>query len=486
MSEANFSRKGKSFNRQQSAKIPTSISQNASKPNPRWLLVGFGLSAIAVFSATVGALLALSLSHTPLRQAKLTPAQEAVFNQEETLTFDSLQIPKLSRPVNILVLGIKVTSDDVPDQDHPDLGYHSLVNSFQGLSDSMLLLRFDPEKDYVTVLSIPRDTKTLVRGRGVTKINDANYYGGPALAAESVSSLLDDVPIDRYIRINVLGVEKFIDALGGINLYVPQNMKYTDHSQHLYIDLKEGQQHLNGEKALQFLRFRYDAYGDIGRVQRQQTFMRALIEQALNPRTILRMPDILSVVRSYLDTNLTTNELIAIAGFTGQKNRSNVNMVMLPGDFNIPEEGELSYWLPNHNKISGVMAQHFEMQPDSYTASRESDPTRLKIAVQSNKDNQETGQKVVEYLQANGYRRAFLTQQFATQPLLKTKIVAQQGDNYSAAKIRADLGVGEVIVESTGVLASDITIQLGQDWVIPDFDNGRNSSFKTISYKGGK
>ena len=122
MSEANFSRKGKSFNRQQSAKIPTSISQNASKPNPRWLLVGFGLSAIAVFSATVGALLALSLSHTPLRQAKLTPAQEAVFNQEETLTFDSLQIPKLSRPVNILVLGIKVTSDDVPDQESPGFG----------------------------------------------------------------------------------------------------------------------------------------------------------------------------------------------------------------------------------------------------------------------------------------------------------------------------------------------------------------------------
>jgi LCP family protein required for cell wall assembly len=482
MSEVNFSGKGKSFNHQQSAEMPTSASQNASKSNPRWLLIGFGLSAIAVFSATVGALLALSLSQTPLRQARLTPTEEAVFNQEETVTFDSLQIPKLSRPVNILVMGIKVTSNDVPDQGHPDLGYHALVNSFEGLSDSMLLLRFDPEKDYVTVLSIPRDTKTLVRGRGVTKINEANYHGGPALAAESVGSLLNDVPIDRYIRINVQGVEKFIDALGGLNLYVPKDMKYTDHSQHLYIDLKEGQQHLDGEKALQFLRFRYDAYGDIGRVQRQQTFMRALIEQTLNPRTILRMPDILSVVRTYLDTNLTTNELIAIAGFTGQKDRSNINMVMLPGDFNIPEEGELSYWLPNHDKISEVMAQHFEIQSDYYNASHESDPARLKIAVQSNKDNQETGQKVVDYLQANGYRRAFLTQQFATQPLLKTKIVAQQGDNYSAAQIRADLGVGEVIVESTGVLTSDITIQLGQDWVIPELNHRQDTSFKTISY----
>lgn len=183
----------------------------------------------------------------------------------------------------------------------------------------MLLLRFDPEKDNVVVLSIPRDTKTLIPQRGVTKINEANALGGPALAAESVSNLLDDVSVDRYIRINIQGVEKLIDALGGLNIYVPENMKYTDHSQHLYIDLKQGQQHLDGEKAIQFLRFRYDAYGDIGRVQRQQSFMRALVEQTLSPRTILRMPDILNVVRSHLDTNLTTNELIALAAFAAQK-----------------------------------------------------------------------------------------------------------------------------------------------------------------------
>lgn len=482
MSEGNFSRKGKSLNHKQFTKIPTSNTKNASKFNPRFIFIGFALSGIAVLSATVGAILALSLSNTPLRQARLTPAQEAVFNQEKTVTFDSLQIPKLSRPVNILVMGIKVTTDDVPDQSNPDLGYHALVNSFEGLSDSMLLLRFDPDKDYVTVLSIPRDTKTLVEGRGVTKINDANFHGGPALAAESVSNLLNGVQIDRYIRINVQGVEKFIDSLGGINLYVPQNMKYTDHSQHLYIDLKQGQQHLDGEKALQFLRFRYDAYGDIGRVQRQQVFMRSLIEQTLNPKTILKIPDILSVVRSHLDTNLTTNELIAIAGFTGQKNRSNINMVMLPGNFNTPEEGQLSYWLPNQNKISEVMTKFFDIEPSYYNANHESDPTRLNIAIQTNEDNQETAQKVVDYLRESGYRRVFLSQQFITQPLFKTKIVAQQGDNSSAAQIRANLGVGEVIVESTGVLASDITIQIGKDWVAPQINYTDDSNFKTISY----
>lgn len=84
------------------------------------------------------------------------------------------------------------------------------------------------------------------------------------MAARSASDLLGGVGIDRYVRINVLGVEKLIDALGGVKVYVPQDMKYQDDSQHLYINLKKGEQHLNGAQAVQFLRFRYDAYGDIG------------------------------------------------------------------------------------------------------------------------------------------------------------------------------------------------------------------------------
>ena len=332
-------------------RVVKTIGNNSAKKrgkfNWRYVVLGFGFSSIAVLSTAIGAFLALSLSGTPLKQVSLSPEEEAVFNQEETITFDSLKLPKLSRPVNILVLGIKVLTSDVPNESHEDLGYHALVNSFEGLSDSMLLLRFDPSQDYVSVLSIPRDTKALIPDRGITKINGANYYGGPALAAESVSNLLNDVTIDRYIRINVQGIEKFIDALGGINVYVPKDMKYTDHSQHLYINLKQGQQHLDGNKALQFLRFRYDAYGDIGRVQRQQSFMRALVEEALSPRNLLRLPEILGVVRAHLDTNLSTNELIALAGFAAQKDRSDVKMIMLPGYFNQPEEGELSYWIPH-------------------------------------------------------------------------------------------------------------------------------------------
>lgn len=244
------------------------------------LLLGLGLSTIALISATAGAFIAVSLSTTPLRQSRLTADQEAVFSKDDAITYKNLRLPELSRPVNILVLGVKVLTSDVAETSHEELGYHALVNSFEGLADTMLLVRFDPENKRMSVLSIPRDTKTSIKDHGVRKINEANYLGGPALTAETVSDLLEGVPIDRYVRINVQGVEKLIDALGGVTVYVPKDMKYTDHSQHLYIDLKKGKQHLNGEQAVQFLRFRHDEFGDIGRVQRQQMLMRSVVEQA--------------------------------------------------------------------------------------------------------------------------------------------------------------------------------------------------------------
>ncbi|MGH2414169.1 MAG: LCP family protein, partial [Microcystaceae cyanobacterium] len=218
-------------------------SHKTQKPPPkflgRWLLVGLGLTSVALISATAGALLAVSLSTTPLRQTQLTPKEQAVFSQENAIAYKSLNLPQLSRPVNILVLGTKVLTSETDEPEYKlnnaDLGYHALVNSFKGLSDTMLLLRFDPAQQKFTVLSIPRDTKTEIEGRGLTKINEANYYGGPALAAQTVSHLLEDVPVDRYVRVNVQGIEKLVDALGGVTVYVPKDMKYQDDSQHLYI-----------------------------------------------------------------------------------------------------------------------------------------------------------------------------------------------------------------------------------------------------------
>ena len=235
-----------------------------------WLV--FCLTGVAMLSATAGALLAVSLSSTPLMQRKLSASEASIFNRSGIASQSSLKLPGLTRPVNILILGTKVTTADTNDipENLKNLKYQALVNSFEGLTDTMLLLRFNPETKKVSVLSVPRDTRTEIPGHGVTKINAANAFGGPPLAARAASELLGGVGIDRYLTLNVQGVEALVDALGGVTVHVPKDMKYRDDSQHLYINLKEGRQKLNGAQTLQLLRFRQDEYGDIGRIQRQQ------------------------------------------------------------------------------------------------------------------------------------------------------------------------------------------------------------------------
>lgn len=422
------------------------------------------MTGVAMLSATAGALLAVSLSSTPLMQSQLSPEEQAIFGQGDRISGTGLGFSELTRPVNILVLGMSVLSTEVenPPPELRNLRYQAQVNSFAGLSDVMLLFRFNPETKKLVMLSIPRDTRTLVEGYGIKKINAANVDGGPALSAKAVSDLLGGVAIDRYVRINIQGVGKLIDALGGVTVYVPKDMKYSDDSQHLYVNLKAGKQHLNGDQALQLLRFRHDDLGDIGRIQRQQTVLRALMEQALNPATLGRLPQILSVIQSYIDTNLSVEELVALMGSGMRTNRSNVQMLMLPGRFSEAGEYNASYWLPDSDRIASVMAQHFDVA--SQTSLEAIDRSYLKVAIQDSTKSDRAVQALVNTLQEAGYRNVYIAQPWS-EPLDVSHIVAQQGDQYSAEVIRSALGFGEVRVESTGNLRSDVTIQLGQDWL---------------------
>ena len=467
----------KKANRFNSVNHATDRQQHKSNRRKAFL-IGLGLASISAVSAAVGAFLAVAMSTaSPLQQAQLSNEEQKVFSKAETVTAKNLNLPELKRPVNILFLGIKVISSDLEDKgidyEKQDVGYHHLVNSFDGLSDSMLVLRFDPQEEKVSVLSIPRDTRVYIEGQGVRKINHANEYGGPALTAAVASELLGGINIDRYVRVNVQGVEKLIDALGGVTVNVPKDMKYNDFSQHLYIDLKKGVQHLDGDKAMQFLRYRYDGYGDISRVQRQQMLMRSVVEQTLKPATVIKIPKILSVIQSHLDTNLTVRELMALTNFASKAERGNVKMMMLPGDFNSNEE-TVSYWLPNDEKIEQLMTKHFNLPQeaegaiaDDQYASLEAVPDvnhpRIRISVQSSTEDSDTLQSALDLLRDAGYRRVSASKNWQD-TLTTTRVIAQSGDDEVADEVRSILGVGEVVVESTGVLNSDVTVQLGRDW----------------------
>lgn len=442
------------------------VNQHRQRRNrlriPKWAWLTLALASVATLSAGTGALLAVSMNTQPLLQSQLSPEEEAIFSEgEPILTSSSLRLPRLTRPVNILVLGIKVLTSDLEEAVNDELGYHALVNTFEGLSDTMLLLRFNPRTGQLVVMSIPRDTRVLVNGV-LTKINEANLDGGPALTAESLSDLLGGVAIDRYVRINVQGVEKLIDALGGVTVNVPQDMKYQDDSQHLYINLKAGRQNLNGDEALQFLRFRYDDNGDIGRVQRQQTMMRAIIEQTLTPATIARLPKILSVIQSHVDTNLSVEELVALVGYGSRTSRSDVQMLMLPGNFSSPEDYDRSYWLPSYAKIDSMVEKYFRLE--SVQTMEPASPSDLRVVIQDSTGDDVAIQSLIDSLYDSGYRNVSVGYDL-NELLPETRIVAQRGDRASASILKQFLRIGEVRVESTGHLDSDITIQLGEDWL---------------------
>jgi polyisoprenyl-teichoic acid--peptidoglycan teichoic acid transferase len=421
------------------------------------------LVSIALLSGSMGGALAFLMASKPFQQTQ-TPG----ITNSNSMTVSTAGLPELTRPVNILILGTIVLTSDLPDAEQQSKGkYLAQVNStLNGQSDAILLVRFDPNHKRITALSVPRDSRVHIPEIGYGKINSANYVGGASLSAQTVSQTLGNVEIDRYFRVNVDGFGKLIDALGGVDIYVPKRMKYQDDSQHLYINLNPGQQHLDGNKAIQYMRFRHDHLGDIGRVQRQQTLIRSLIEQKLNLATVSRLPEILTVLKENIDTNLSVEEMLALAAFAAKTDRKDARMLMAPGRFSTPDEYPVSYWILNEKNLLRLMVAHFQVNvpPEALDAVNHS-PGYLRVAVQDSISNPEGVKVAKDTLVKAGYGEVFPTDEPWAKPLAKTKIIAQQGDLESAEQVRNALGIGEVVLESTGSLDSDVTVRLGKDWL---------------------
>lgn len=417
----------------------------------RGLCWGFAFALITTISATLGATLAL------LSPLQIGPTTEQPGRSLVDLFRGGFQYG-ISRPVNVLVMGI----DQIPAVDQKS------VDQFSGRSDTMLLVRLDPEAQNVNVLSIPRDTQIEIPGVGVVKINQANVVGGPALTSEVVSRTLSDVSIDRYVRIDTSAFRELVDLLGGVEVFVPQRMFYEDQTQKLKIDLQPGWQTLNGAQAEQFARFRQDQHGDIGRVQRQQILLKAIQKRLINPLMLTKLPQAFSLVQKHLDTNLSVGEMLALAQFglrLGDPDR--LNMVLLPGRFSQPGEYNASYWIMDPDGVERVMRNYFQVDSSesSGLSEQEIDPTQqtLKIAIQNASSNPEAGQQMVRYLADQGFGNVYLDGDWPDVQD-QTQVIAQRGDLDAARSLETALGVGKVRADSTGNLDSDLTIRVGQDW----------------------
>ena len=237
----------------------------------------------------------------------------------------------------VMIMGVDERADDV------------------GRSDTLMIATLDPDKNQAALLSVPRDTRVKIKGHGFDKINAAYAYGGRKLTQETIESLLN-THIDHYIKINVHGFTKIIDALGGIDIDVEKRMYYEDpwdDDGGLYIDLQPGMQHMDGKTAITYVRYR-DEEGDIGRIKRQQNFMKAVMDKLVSPTIIPKLPAIVSAVSDSVETDMSVSEILSFLGTLQDAKDNGLKSEMLPGK-PVYIDG-ISYWVPDISKTRQILA----------------------------------------------------------------------------------------------------------------------------------
>lgn len=249
-------------------------------------------------------------------------------------------LPFMPRKQNILLLGV----DSNGSHTDPWTGTRS---------DTMVLLNIDPQTHSVNAISVPRDSKVYLPGEfGVQKINAAHALGGVRLAKETVEETLG-VKVDRYIIVSDEAVKRLVDALGGVPIYVEKRMSYDDYSGNLHVHLSKGLNVLDGKSAVGYLRFRHDGLGDIGRTQRQQWFLRGLLEKIQTPQAIAKIPEMLNIATTYVKTDLSLYELSQYAALAKSIDISKIEVATLPGSPN--KKGSTSYWILDPEKTQEVV-----------------------------------------------------------------------------------------------------------------------------------
>ena len=415
----------------------------------RWLFWGY----VVTLSVILGGTLALV---TPLWSPQNSSSQRQRFSLGNTklplenLWGNSSQY-QLSRPVNILVMGIDPPLPGATNTS-PDV--------FSGRSDTILLLRLNPNTKFIRVLSIPRDSQVVIPGIGLEKISLANATGGPALAARVVSRSLNNVPIDRYVRITTGAFQQLVELLGGVEVFVPQRMSYKDATQHMEINLAPGWQTLNGNQAEDFARFRDSSVGDLARVQRQQTLIAALRDRLTSPTVLPRLPKLIRIMQNYIDTNLSLQEILALVNFEVELEQDNFQMVLLPGNLSSLSKDPSSYWLDPGGQ-DRVMGEYFGV--NLIGAKKTRSLNTLKIAVQNASEEPNLSQRVVKYLKQRGFEKVKIVSDWPDQQR-QTQIIVQRGDLKAAADLKNVLGLGKIEAASIGDLKSDLTIRVGNDW----------------------
>ncbi len=228
-----------------------------------------------------------------------------------------------------------------------------------GLTDVIMLVSLDRKNGKAVILQIPRDTYASYTDKSYKKLNGA--YG--ALGGEGMCRFLSDslgVSIDRYIMLSPDAFTSAVDAVGGVEVTLPEPMYYNDPYQDLYISLGAGRQILDGKRAEQFIRYRSGyANGDLGRIDTQKLFMSGFI------RAVRRNTDPLSLARLYAslsgktDTNITPADALSLSEELLALDDENIIFITAAGEALIAEKSGASYYALSAKAMEECLGIYF-------------------------------------------------------------------------------------------------------------------------------
>ncbi|MEA4986484.1 MAG: LCP family protein, partial [Anaerovorax sp.] len=308
----------------------------------------------------------LTVLLTPVQFMLHRVSETRIFSGEENLMDDMNVLVDPNSPffeafqdsqrVNILVLGVN-----------------------DGMTDTIMLGSYDLKNQHVDVISVPRDTycpRPGAKSPAAKKINaiyHSNNGGGAVGTATAVSSVLMGMPIHYYAVIDYKGVGNIVDSLGGIPMNIPFHMKYDDpyDKPPLHINIPEGQQTLNRDTAIQFLRFRhanpgsgYKSYpeGDIGRIKAQQEFMKSAFRQALG----FNLPNVAKTVIQNVDSDVDIGIALKIATNAMSLSKENIQTYLTPG---YPKTVDgASYWFADDEKVRDMIEEIYAVSDETTDA----------------------------------------------------------------------------------------------------------------------
>jgi LCP family protein required for cell wall assembly len=228
-----------------------------------------------------------------------------------------------------------------------------------GLCDVMMLVNVNFTSTEVAALQIPRDTYAKYTDRSYKKLNGAySMLGGAASTAQFIGEAMG-ISIDHYVCMGLDALCDVVDVIGGVDIEIPFDMRYSDPEQGLYINFRAGQTHLDGALAEKFVRFR-SAYaeGDLGRLDAQKLFITALIEKTLSEFSTALAIRICEKVEG-IETDMTVQDMVSIATRTVGIDKSRMFLMTLPGEQVTATESGASYYVLSSPAVSEITGRYF-------------------------------------------------------------------------------------------------------------------------------